>query len=459
MKSTIAKIVGGLLAVSLPLVAGAAPGDLDATFGNGGKLTLSPNLGGDNTDRGFQVVVDGNRSYLIGDASTNGGSTPTLHRILLNGSLDATFGVGGLVQIGNLGGLVDSVDLFTGVVQPDKKLLVAGRATVGANTDMIVCRFLTTGARDLTFGQSGCRRIGFDLAPNAHDSAGSIALQADGKIVVAGSASTLFNSGISRMAVARLTTNGSLDFQFGVGGKVNHGFDNWKTAYANSVVVDNLGRIVVGGNVEEMELSPCDQDLALLRLLPNGTLDTQNFSGGKFVNGFDLGPTEAGCSYHTDYLIGMSVRPDGSVLLGASALFTFGFDFAAGVLKVKSNGQIDTSFGNNGRVVRFACEVCTGTTFLDFAVQSDGKMLFAGGTLSQEDFNYDTIVVRLLANGQDDFGFQGGNVFIDFDGPGDTNDDYPSAIGFQSGKPLIFGTRYPSPYVPDTSLSAVRLQN
>lgn len=462
MKSALGKLAGGLLVASYSLLTYAAPGDLDGTFGIGGKLIISPDLGGPNTDRGFSVVVDGTRSYLIGDASTNTGETSTIHRILADGSPDPTFGIGGLVQIGDLGGLFDNVGLYAGVLQADKKLLVAGRATKAGNTDMLVCRFLTTGARDMTFGQSGCRSIRFDLAAGAHDGAGAITVQADGKIVVAGSASTIVNSGITRMAVARLTTNGALDINFGTLGKVNHAFPNWQTASAGAVVVDGLGRIVVGGSVEGVQPDLCNRDLALMRLLPNGSLDTQNFSGGKFVGGFDLGPLEQQqpfCGHHTDFFVGMHVKSDGSVFLAASAEFTMGFDFAAGVMKVKSNGQLDTSFGTNGRVVRFACEVCVGTTFLDFAVQADGRMLFAGATLSLDDFNYDTVVVSLLANGQDDITFQGGHTFVDFDGPGDANDDYPSAIGFQSAKPLIFGTRYPSPYTPNSSLSVVRLQN
>lgn len=462
MKSAFGKLAGGLLVATFSLLAHAAPGDLDGTFGIGGKLIISPDLGGENTDRGFNVVVDGARSYLIGDASTNTGGSSTIHRILADGSPDPTFGIGGLVQIGDLGGLFDSVDLYAGALQADKKLLVAGRAANAGNTDMLVCRFLTSGARDMTFGSSGCRSIRFDLSAGAHDGAGALAVQADGKIVVVGSASTAINSGTSRMAIARLTASGALDINFGTLGRVNHSFTNWKSASAGAVAVDALGRITVGGSVEGNEPLLCNADLAVLRLLSNGALDTQNFSGGKFVGGFDLGPADpqqAGCGYHTDFFVGMHVKSDGSVFLAGSALFTMGFDFAAGLIKVKSNGQLDTSFGTNGRVVRFACEVCVGTTFLDFAVQADGKMLFAGGTLSFDDFNYDTIVVRLLPNGQDDLTFQGGHVFVDFDGPGDANDDYPSAIGFQSGKPLIFGTRYPADFTPDSSLSVMRLQN
>ena len=100
MKFVNRKTLCSLLLLALPLAAHAAPGDLDPTFGNGGKRVLAYDFGGDNTDRGFNVIVDGSRSYVIGDATTSQNTvTATITRLQADiGSLEGILRFAGVVD-------------------------------------------------------------------------------------------------------------------------------------------------------------------------------------------------------------------------------------------------------------------------------------------------------------------------------------------------------------------------
>jgi len=458
LKFLVNRALCSLFVLCLPLAAQAAPGDLDPSFGTGGKRVLAYDFGGDNIDRAFKIIVDGSSSYVIGDASTSPTSgTTTITRLQSNGQIDGSYGVNGTVKVGDLNGAVGWLDLVNGALQTDGKLVLVGRGNFAGNTDMLACRFNASGARDLAFGAqgNGCRRIGFDLVANGHDAASAVAIQPNGSIVIAGAATWDAKSASSRMAIARLTSTGFPDFGFGVGGKTTVAFDHWKSAWSVAMAVDPSGRILIAGNVEEMELSPCDMDFAAVRLLSNGTLDTQGFSGGKFVQGFDLGPTVDGCDYHTDYLNGMALQADGSILLGGSASFSSTFDFAAAVMKLKPNGTLDPTFGNNGRVFHTACDVCLASNFYAFKVQPDGKMLLGGATIV-DGFLYDFVIMRLTPNGQTDDSFQGGHTFVSFDNMPNESSDFPFSIGLQFGRPIIVGTKEIG---TSSDIAIVRLQN
>src|SRR5438067_367203 len=183
------------------------------------------------------------------------------------GDLDLTFagfGSGGKVITTGVSGSVYDMAL-----QADGKIVVAG---CSANK-MLVMRYLSNGVLDPTFGSNGIATFSnvFSLCANA------VALQADGKIVVAG----WFGTSPSSFMLARLTPSGGLDTSFGSGGYVSTDFDNGAD-FAQAVLVQTDGKVVAAGYAHVGG----DDDIAVARYNANGSLDNSFSSDGKVTIGF-----------------------------------------------------------------------------------------------------------------------------------------------------------------------------
>jgi uncharacterized delta-60 repeat protein len=170
------------------------------------------------------------------------------------------------------------------VLQPDDKIVVAALfmetvADANASDTFGVVRLLSTGGLDQTFGTGGSTRIAFaDFinTPNA------LALQGDGKIVVAGQAASADGT-VSEFAVARFNANGTLDSGFGTKGKVTTNFVGVQLGGVSNpatVVAVNPanGQIIVGGSASEC--GKCVHNTALARYNSDGGLDPTFGSGG-----------------------------------------------------------------------------------------------------------------------------------------------------------------------------------
>src|SRR5579862_2090367 len=171
------------------------------------------------------------------------------------GSLDPTFGSGGVSTItvpGNNTGVVNAA-----VLQADGKIVVQG--------SFGVARVLPSGAVDTTFGVGG-----FAQAPGS-DNFGAVALQSDGKILVAGVGNTLTNVGF---AVTRLNANGSLDTTFGGTGTVVVSLGSPNVGEAILQQAD--GKILFGGTLIER----INYHTVLIRFNLDGSLDSNFGSGG-----------------------------------------------------------------------------------------------------------------------------------------------------------------------------------
>src|SRR5262249_33815551 len=135
-------------------------------------------------------------------------------QVYANGDLDETFGIGGKVTTDLSGG----EDEARGVaIQPDGKIVVVGLSD-GSDLDFAVARYNPDGTLDITFGNEGA--VTTDFGGN-RDVASAVVIQPDGKILVAGTATTGLNLGF---ALARYNPNGSVDTTFGVGGKATTDF-------------------------------------------------------------------------------------------------------------------------------------------------------------------------------------------------------------------------------------------
>ncbi|PYP90004.1 MAG: hypothetical protein DMF61_02040 [Blastocatellia bacterium AA13] len=350
-----------VLCSALNINARADAGDLDVSFGSGGKVTT--NLIDVHLARAVAIQNDG-RIVVTGDG---------LFAIRYNadGSLDSSFGSGGLVRIG----IVASGT--AAAIQKDGKIVISG-FTLSAPFNFFVVRLNIGGDLDASFGSGGVVTTnffgGFDIAQ-------SMAIQGDGKIVVAGSAGG--PTGESHYALARYNTDGSLDSSFGVGGKV------FTTESPSSDDLFGIGiqsdqRIVAAGlNF-------------LVRYNTNGSLDPSFGVGG-------LAPT-LGVAPES-----LALQPDGRIVVAGFG--STAFNFAVG--RFDSSGNPDVSFGSRGVT---ATQLSSEDTAFDVAIQADGKIVAAGYTtnpLSGRDF----ALLRYNSDGALDTTFgTNGVVITDFAG-------------------------------------------
>src|SRR5215468_84181 len=407
-----------LLALTLVLIPklspAQTPGTLDSTFGTGGKVTTD--FGGNSAARTVAVQANG-QILTAGVAGLNGVANLALARHNSDGTLDTTFGTGGIVTTAfDFPGNFDRV--FTVIRQPDGKFVAVGSTVVNLFANFALARFNADGTLDASFGTGGIVTTGFGVSAEAT----SAVVQADGKIVAAGYANL---DGGESFALARYNSNGTLDTTFGTGGKVGTAFASGPISYSQafSVAVQPDGRIVAAGYTEigaclfnGLE-QPCF-DFALARYNSNGTLDASFGSGGRVTTDF-AGPNDQAES--------VAVQPDGRIVVaGAAGRFTnTGFDFA--LARYNTNGTLDTTFGTSGKVTTdFAGADDVPSEPSAVALQSDGKIVVVGQTLVGG--VYDFALARFTGNGTLDTSFgASGKVTTDFAG----GNDLPFSIAVQ----------------------------
>jgi uncharacterized delta-60 repeat protein/uncharacterized repeat protein (TIGR01451 family) len=371
----------------------AAAGDLDPSFGTGGIAI---------TDFGFSsradsilIQADG-KLVVAGTGGPSGAVGILIARYNPNGSLDSSFGSSGKT-ITDFG----LYELVAGAaLDATGRIVVAGMAD---NDKIFLARYKTDGNLDATFGtdSKGMTPI---LAPFFIS---DMALQADGKIVVAGHIKPIptieMNTGWDFLVV-RYTATGSLDASFGNDGFVRTDFNQPLDA-GHTVLIQNDGKILVSGfsNPEGgNSFSFVNSDFCMARYHPDGSLDSTFGTGGKVVSNFAVGTS----------CIESVLQNDGKIILVGSAWNnTNREDFA--LARYNANGSLDTSFGNGGLVLTdFG-----GTTYLDdsaisVALQEDGKIVVAGNNGGL----FDSALARYNPDGTLDTSFgAGGKVITSID--------------------------------------------
>jgi uncharacterized delta-60 repeat protein len=341
-------------------------GTLDTTFSGDGRLIT--NFGG--RDIGSNVVVQSNGKIVVSGQvclapSTIGTCDAAVARYNSNGTLDTTFSGDGK-QTSDFGG--DDNGSFGGlVVQSNGKIVVAGYMWNGTDYDFAVYRYLSGGFLDTTFSGDGMAKIGFGAG--RQDVAYGLAIQSDGKIVVAGITGDA-NSANNNFAITRLNASGTLDITFSGDGRqiTNFGGDD----YAYKVDLQADGKIVVVGEKDTSTLLA----FAVARYNTDGSPDLTFNSTGKKI--FSIVPG-------TDSVaVGVRAQSDGKIVI-AGRTGDAGFaDFA--LVRLTSNGSFDTAFSGDGKVIidfggdDFGRALALQTT--------DGKYLLGGYTFdgTQRDF-------------------------------------------------------------------------
>lgn len=257
--------------------------------GKGGKAGASwiP-VGSGNDAEANAVAMTPNQLIITAGRASNGSNNDfALVRFQSNGEVDPAFG-GANGVVTDFGGADDIARAVA--VQPDWKYVAAGTS----NGRVALARYLPNGALDPSFG-SGGRVL---TTVGSSDDARGVAVQPDGRIVVAGS--TLQGSARNTMLL-RYLPNGTPDPSFGSGGRLIASFSNANDA-ATAVALQPDGRIITGGYAD----GASSRGFLVARYRPNGTIDPSfGFSGSSFT-GFGNRPAEA---------TSMALQPDGRIVL------------------------------------------------------------------------------------------------------------------------------------------------
>lgn len=398
----------------------ATPGDLDSTFGSNGVVISKfgtndmANASSIALQQDGKIIVGG---FVRGDYYIQ---TPAVVRYLSSGALDTNFGVDGCVSTLGLTGtnlLMVTHGILTyktGLAfEPDGRILFTAVGYPKSPFDDPahgIFRFHQDGTPDASFDGDGYRLM--SLGPITFPQVGGLARQPDGKI--------LFSGTSNGMNVVRLETNGSTDYSFGGGGiALAHPNAN----LPSSTVLRPDGGILVAG----MAQAGTNTWAAIGGLHANGSTDTSFGDDGKVM--LSLAGRSSGTA--------IALQADGKIVVGGW------FDNGPGadimVARFFADGALDPTFGSNGVAIATvgpSNDVTTGIT-----LQADGKIVLCGRV--QVGSLYDSMVLRLTTNGALDSTFGSNGVVVTSLSPAN---DYASDIAIQAdGKIVTAGVAALSP--------------
>jgi uncharacterized delta-60 repeat protein len=427
----------------------AQAGSLDATFGTGGIFTTSHTQYNTTINSAAAIQSDG-KIVLGGTVPSGNESVAALIRLNTNGTIDSSFGSGGVVtsdfgltdgaavtaiaiqpngqilagavgalliesSVGrfNADGTIDtsfgtggfaisnSVDSGEGTIsqmalQADGKILITGGGLIG--------RYTSTGQPDTSFGESG-------IAPLTSTQTTAIALQADGKIVVTtgiGAPPTLTTEQFLPVqqagTIARYNTDGSLDTNFGISGQAAC------VDSAAAVAIQGNGKIVVAGLIPSALLTANSggrvvmsnqTGFGVVRYNANGSVDTTFNPGGGLGSGGGA-ITGFGNLFPASAAFAVAIQSNGEILVaGQAGIGNGNGDYASSsfvLARYTTSGHLDTAFGSNGTVLTTLGQPSSLVNTL--LLQSDGKIVAAGNTgiaRSRGEYMNNFAVARYLA--------------------------------------------------------------
>lgn len=432
---------GALALLASPAL--AAPGDLDPGFGLDGRALVGFGPGVAQA-RAIARFPDG-RLVLAG---SSGGAVfdddCAITVLTAEGAPDPSFGIDGRLEIDLDAGRVNTCTSVA--VQPDGRIVLAGSRDTGTpagTRDFVVMRLHPDGAFDESFSDNGYAFVNFALpgpVVRSIDEANALALQPDGRIVIAGTAERA--PGDYDFALVRFLPDGTLDDSFGEDGRVTFGVDDGGPTVdsVSAVAICPEGRIALAGTSESE-----DRRMFVARLAADGQLDPGfNLTGHRLVQ-FGFAPESIGTS--------LALRSDGSMLVGGYVADGVTADFAVAALA--PDGSYDADFGVDGRVT-----LDVGEEDGAFAMTTDasGRVLLAGVRI--EPGHTDIAAVRLLADGSADAAFgDAGRVVIPFDLDESDDTDLARAILVQpDGNVVLAGAAVTSSAPAGAAFAVVRLQ-
>jgi len=411
----------------------AGAGCLDTSFGNAGFVLTSPNFNvADSLATDVAIQSDGKIVATVNAKNYENTAASDFYilRFELDGTLDPTFGIGGVSRFA-FNTLTDTENAHCIAIQTDGKIVVAGAVTT--NNLVAVARLNSDGSLDSSFDSDG--KVTFQFEPKVSTSFRNVALQQDGKIVLGAI------SGNGRILLARLNTNGSLDTTFNGSGKLIVGGTS-KSSFNGTISDIDIqldGKIVVAGQKDGSNRGPSSFWM-VMRINANGTLDTGFGSGGTVVDQF------AGT---WSVARNVSILSDGKILVGGDWLVSPNSSYV--YIRYLPNGQLDSTFGSGGKSIISAGG---SARVLDMEVQSNGKIVGAGQWRDSSTPNQNFMIMRLDSNGSLDSSFgTNGVTYTDYNGFGEDG----KAMAIQlDGKYVVAGFIYTGPYPTPSSIALLR---
>ena len=330
MKHNLNPLLTVLLLASSLLLPGelfSQAGSLDLSFGTGGKVLTD--FGGLN-EYAHSVTVQPDGKIVVAGNRYDGAYTDFgLVRYNTDGSLDTSFNLTGKVST-SIGSFADNCKSVA--IQSDGKIVAAGESHNGAFYDFAVARYKTDGSLDSTFNTNG---IVITDIESLDDRGASVAIQADGKIVVAGTSSDSMGYYFS---VVRYHTNGDLDLTFDGDGKVSTPVGIFSD-HARAVTIQTDGKIVVAG----FSYNGADFDFALVRYHTDGSLDTSFDTDGIVTTPISVNTGALGSGH--DRGTSVALQSDGKILMAG-----FLPSNQSALVRYHANGSLDSTFDADGIV-------------------------------------------------------------------------------------------------------------
>lgn len=443
----------GWMVVALAAGAGTAEaaGDLDLSFAGGAGYVLVP-FGGQN-DQAAALLRDSAGRLLLGGFTTDAGNSDrdmALARLLPDGTIDPSFGVGGLRTVSfDLGGFADGVRSIRETASGGYLLcgIAEDQPGLGGVGQIALARLTANGALDTSFDFDGRRTLSVAASPGWTHLSTKCALQPDGRILVAGT--TTDNVTAAQGFVARLQPDGGLDSSFGDAGVQLLDLATGTPAFTVvlDVAVDPSGRVLVAGATNN-GAGTVSFDGFVSRLGSNGSLDPGFGTGGTRRVALDQGGS------NSDTLRAIALTADGKVVLAGTATTASG-GLDALLVRLLADGNFDPEFGTAGRAL-FGYDGGGSNEDLPDAVAVDAKgRVYAAGSVQVGEQNGDLAVLRVGSDGLADPGFgSGGWVTFGLDVSEFQDSEFASAMTLDpQGRVLAAGGGYGS----DLDMLVVRL--
>lgn len=366
------------LGVCAQLVRYMPDGTLDESFGTGGVtqgiVTVQSTTWAQNNT--LEMLPNG-KLIMTSSRIANTSLGLYVSRFNSDGSVDPDFGDGGTAtyQVFNSGD--DYSHSMT--VQPDGKVIVVGQGQSfsGVSFQMCAIRLLSNGELDESFADEGIFTYNHGTSD---DRIMDVALQSDGKIILAGNSTY---SGYGTNIVMRLTQDGVVDETFATDGIFEYSStSNVGYEYANAVCIGAQDEIHITGHAAEVANGRTD--LMVLKLTPDGEFDTNFGEGGSLV--LHLGDD---WDYGEDILL----DEEGRILVSCTH---YTHDYIGGlILRFLPDGELDNSFGDEGTA-------SVGGSYMraeNIRLQADGKIVMGAWDRIIQGNNSYYQTIRVLADG------------------------------------------------------------
>ena len=409
------------------------PGDLDKTFGGTGWVASAPPP--QSTNEAYAVAVQADGKIVAAGARFDGNNPKTLVavRFLSNGTVDSSFGSGGVVDL--LAGT--ATEGYSVAVQPwDQKIVVAGTAYSNGKSNFFAARLCTNGSLDNGtncgsggFGSGGSITLPALQAGAAYESGtGGVVVQPDHKFLILGNSKSSTGFHRTSLAVARLCENGAWDNGVNCGAG---GFGGGKGfvltpspvsasnfAYDKSLALQPDGKIIAAGTDSSTGIST--GQFLLVRYCSNGTLDngTNCGTGGFGSGGFVTTAIPGGAG--NDWSSGVVLQSDGKIVVaGSSGSSALSAGYVVALVRYCANGELDdaincggTGFGSGG--ISTLTAYGAGSYVNGLVLQPDGKLIVLGSNIAPPYPPSSAILLRYTTGGFLDttFGNDGGSLTL-----------------------------------------------